>query len=67
MLPLKNLDALKCLVTASFCNGLSKVKAATDESSNLRIAFEKDADDVQGLTDPLAVSSYLAHNDPVFF
>ena len=67
MLPLKNLDALKCLVTASFCNGLSKVKAATDESSNLRIVLEKDADDVQGLTDPLAVSSYLAHNDPVFF
>lgn len=69
MLPLKNLDALKCLVTASFCNGLSKLKAATDESSNVRIVLENndDASSVQGLADPLAVSSYLAHDDPVFF
>ena len=69
MLTLKNLDALKCLVTASFCNGLSKVKAVTDESSNIRIALEnpEDVQNVQGLTDPLALSSYLAHSDPIFF
>ena len=70
MLALKNLDALKCLVTASMAsNSGLKLKAAFDESSNVTIAMEDncEADHQRSqFTDPLAFSWYLSRNDNVY-
>ena len=63
MLTIKNLDALKCLVTASFCS--SKLEARFDESSNVIIEVQNDDSEAQRprLTDPLAFSWHLSRND----
>ena len=69
---MKNLDALKCLVTSSFCSK-GKLEARIDESSNVIIEVQNDDEEQQPqkplrprLSEPLAFAWHLSRNDNVY-